>query len=94
MQLTYLTHKIYKNLDEGRDVTAIYLDISKYFDKIWHKGLFFNVKTSFFISRIILSWLESYLSDRRQKVRNGNDFSSTKKIDSGCPQGSVLGLSL
>ena len=44
-----------------------------------------------FISGIILSWLESYLSDRRQKVRIGNDFSSTKKIDSGCPQGSVLG---
>ena len=91
LQLTYLTHNIYKNLDQGRDVTAIYLDISKYFDKIWHKGLLFKCKNEFFISGALLSWLKSYLSDRRQKVRIGNDFSLTKTIDSGCPQGSVLG---
>ena len=38
-QLLYLTHNLYQSLDLGQDFTAIYLDITKYFDKIWHKGL-------------------------------------------------------
>ena len=48
LQLTYLTHNIYQYLDSGRDVTAIYLDISKYFDKIWHEGLLYKCKNDFF----------------------------------------------
>ena len=91
LQLTYLTHNIYRHLDEGRDVTAVYLDISKYFDKIWHDGLLYKCKNEFFISGPLLSWLESYLNDRRQRVRVGDAFSTTKNIRAGCPQGSVLG---
>ena len=44
LQLHYLTHKLYTSLDSGEDFTAIYLDISKYFDKIWHKGLLYKCK--------------------------------------------------
>ena len=91
IQLTYLTHNIYKNLDEGRDVTAVYLDISKYFDKIWHDGLLHKCKHEFFISGTLLSWLKSYLTERQQKVRIDDNFSLTKTINSGVPQGSVLG---
>ena len=91
LQLVYLTHNIYRHLDEGRDVTAIYLDISKYFDKIWHDGLIYKCKNDFFISGPLLSWLQSYLTDRTQRVRVGNAFSSTRNVKAGCPQGSVLG---
>ena len=91
IQLTYLTHNIYKNLDEGRDVTAVYLDISKYFDKIWHDGLLHKCKNEFSISGTLLSWLKSYLTNRQQKARIGDNVSLTKTISSGCPQGSVLG---
>ena len=91
IQLTYLTHNIHRHLDEGRDVTAIYLDISKYFDKIWHDGLLHKCKNEFFLSGSLLSWLRSYLTNRQQKVRIGDEFSLTKSIESGCPQGSVLG---
>ena len=91
LQLTYLTHNIYQYLDSGRDVTAIYLDISKYFDKIWHEGLLYKCKNDFFISGSLLSWLKSYLTDRTQRVRVGDAFSTTKTIRAGVPQGSVLG---
>ena len=90
LQLTYFTH-IYRHLDEGRDVTAIYLDISKYFDKIWHDGLLYKCKNEFFITGPLLSWLQSYLTDRTQRVRVGDCFSKTQTIKAGCPQGSVLG---
>ena len=39
LQLLHLTQNLFSNLDQGNDFTAIYLDIAKYFDKIWHRGL-------------------------------------------------------
>ena len=90
-QLLYLTHSMYKSLDSGRDFTAIYLDISKYFDKIWHKGLLHKCKHDFGITDSLFNWLESYLSDRNQRVRINDTFSTTRTINAGCPQGSVLG---
>ena len=47
LQLTYLTHHLYKALDSEQELTAIYLEISKYFDKIWHEGLLHKCKTDF-----------------------------------------------
>ena len=90
-QLLYLTHNLYKSLDSGRDFTAIYLDISKYFDKIWHKGLLYKCKHDFGISGPLLDWFASYLKDRRQQVRIRDTISTTQIINAGCPQGSVLG---
>lgn len=90
-QLLYLTHNMYKSLDSGRNFTAIYLDISKYFDKIWHKGLLHKCKHDFGISDSVFNWLKSYLCNRRQRVQINNTFSTTHIINAGCPQGSVLG---
>ena len=75
----------------GHEFTAVYLDISKYFDKIWHKGLLFKCKNEFGISGRLLDWLKSYLKDRRQTVKIRDTFSTTQTINAGCPQGSVLG---
>ena len=90
-QLIYLAHNLYKSLDSGRDFTAIYLDIAKYFDKIWHLGLLCKCKNEFGLSGKLLEWLESYLKDRKQRVQIKNTFSNTKTVNAGCPQGSVLG---
>ena len=91
LQLHYLTHNLYKSLDSGLDFTAIYLDISKYFDKIWHRGLLHKCENEFLITGRLLHWLKSYLSDRTQRVQIRNSFSHQRKINAGCPQGSVLG---
>ena len=40
-QLLSITHEIYQSFDNGFEVRAIFLDISKAFDKVWHEGLFF-----------------------------------------------------
>ena len=39
MQLIYITDKIFKALEMGHEVRAVFLDISKAFDKVWHQGL-------------------------------------------------------
>ena len=90
-QLLYLAHRLYKSLDEGREFTAIYLDISKYFDKIWHKGLIYKCRHEFGITGPLLNWITSYLHNRRQRVIVGSASSPLKTLNAGCPQGSVLG---
>ena len=90
-QLLHLTHNLYQSLDMERDFTAVYLDISKYFDKIWHFGLLNKCKNEFGISGTALEWIESYLKNRKQRVQINETFSETETINAGCPQGSVLG---
>ena len=38
-QVLSITHDIYQSLDQGYEVRGVFLDISKAFDKVWHKGL-------------------------------------------------------
>ena len=39
LQLLYLSHQLYSALNKNHNFSAIFLDISKYFDKIWHQTL-------------------------------------------------------
>ena len=38
-QLLSIIHEIYQSFDDNLEVRAVFLDISKAFDKVWHKGL-------------------------------------------------------
>ena len=91
LQLAYLTDKLYKTLDHSEDFTIIYLDISRYFEKIWHAGLLTKCKLEFGIRGQVLSWLNSYLDGRSQQVQIGNEQSPPMSLKAGVPQGSVLG---
>ena len=91
LQLTYLTDRLYDSLDKGQDFTTIYLDITRYFDKIWHAGLLAKCEKEFGLKGNLLKWLGSYLTDRRQTVDINSVTSETLTLDAGVPQGSVLG---
>ena len=91
LQLMFLSHNLYETIDTGHDFTAIYLEISRYFDKIWHKGVLHKCQHEFGLTGNILKWLTSYLSDRKQRVKIGESYSTVLKTNAGCPQGSVLG---
>ena len=43
-QLLSITHKIHKSFDDGFEVRGVFLNISKAFDKVWHKGIIFKLK--------------------------------------------------
>jgi hypothetical protein len=45
----------------------VFWDISKAFDRVWHKGLIYKLKC-ISISDRLSSWLSSYLKDKRQRV--------------------------
>jgi hypothetical protein len=54
-------HTIYHTLEQGKEVRIVFLDISKAFDKVWHKGLLYKLEV-IGIQDPLLSWLKSYLS--------------------------------
>lgn len=76
-------------LDEKKYCSAAFLDISQAFDKVWHEGLL--LKLNQIIPGQFYRIISSYLSDRKFKVKCGSETSQVYPIESGVPQGSVLG---
>ena len=89
-QLVELYHSFCNAVDNNKEIRVVFLDISKAFDKVWHKGLIFKLK-HWGISGNILLWIEDYLKDRVQRVVINGQTSKWNQIKAGVPQGSVLG---
>ena len=89
-QLISITSDIYRNFERHDDTRAIFLDISKAFDKVWHDGLIHKLKCNG-ISGSLLRFFENYISNRHQGVTLNGTESSWRSISAGVPQGSVLG---
>ena len=89
-QLTDLYNTFCQALDEGKEVRAIFCDISKAFDRVWHKGLLYKL-SSVGISGSLLQWFTDYLNNRKQRVVLPGTASGWTSIKAGVPQGSILG---
>ena len=50
-----------------------------------------TLQTQFGVSGTALSWIQTYLTDRRQFVTVGQHQLTETKLEVGVPQGSVLG---
>ena len=77
-------------MDERENFDVIYLDFKKAFDSVPHERLLLKLE-GYGISGCILKWIRSFLENRTQKVKIGNEFSEPSKVTSGIPQGSILG---
>ena len=66
-QLTFPYNTFCQALDSGKEVRVVVCDVSKAFDRVWHKGLLCKLRAAG-ISGSLLSWFSSYLSERRQRV--------------------------
>ena len=84
-----MVHKIYEALERGSEVHMAFLEISKAFDKVWHKGFLFKLEC-LGVRDPLLSWFRSYLTNRRQRVVIDGTMSDLKYVQAGVPQGSVL----
>ena len=62
-----MTCEVYQSFDDSLEVRAVFLDISKAFDKVWHKGLIFKFKQNG-ISEKTLNIITDFLSFRKQQV--------------------------
>ena len=91
-QLLAITHEIFEVFDynPSLEVRSVFSDISNAFDKVWHEGLLYKLK-SMVISGELYNLLEKYLLGRFHRVISNYQQSSWKPILVGDPQGSILG---
>ena len=89
-QLIATVQDLASGLSEGKQIDVILLDFAKAFDKVPHQRLlhkfhYYGIRGS------TLNWIESFLSDRKQHVLVEGTMSSVADVDSGVPQGTLMG---
>ena len=89
-QLVLTIQELAKTQSEGKQIDAKLLDFSKAFDKVPHNRLLLNLDHYGFRGNT-LQWIRHFLTDRTQQVLLEGTHSSTCAVDSGVPQGTVLG---
>ena len=85
-----MTEKWKHALDEGRKVGTIFMDLSKAFNTLNHNLLLAKLNAYGFSFNAI-KFIQSYLSERFQRVNINSNFSEWYKILLGVQQGSILG---
>ena len=88
--LLSISNEIQTALDRGGECRLIQLDFSAAFDRVNHRALIHQLQC-LGIGGSFLNICREFLSDRRQTVVVDGSVSSSVKIVSGVPQGSVLG---
>ncbi|GBP97132.1 Probable RNA-directed DNA polymerase from transposon X-element [Eumeta japonica] len=88
-QIHRLINEIDKSFESKEYCASVFLDISQAFDRVWHEGLLFKIKSS--LPNYICQILESFIQNRRFVVQHGEALSRLCDINAGVPQGSVLG---
>ena len=81
---------ILAHLESGTGVDVVYLDFAKAFDKVDYGVLLSKLK-SIGVCDLLLRWLNSFLTNRKQMICIDGSLSSEGPVISGVPQGSSLG---
>ena len=84
-----LTRLLKQNINSGFVTSAVFLDVEKAFDQVWHTGLLRKMK-KFGMKQNLLSWINSVLSEKsisNKIIDIKSDFFTPKH---GVPQGNSL----
>jgi len=92
-QLLEFTEDIAANMAEGTQTDVLIMDFSKAFDKVSHSLLIHKLH-HYGIQGKTNRWIQEFLRDRTQEVVLDGHTSGPVDVESGVPQGSVLGPSL
>ena len=89
--LTCFMDHCWLSLAKGLQTDAIYTDYSSAFTSVSHRLLLHKLRHSFNITGLAHSWIDSYLSHRSQRVILDGKHSDWIPVQSGVPEGSILG---
>ena len=91
LQLLHIYHTFFEAVGNSKKVQVIFFDISKAFERVWHKFFFLAKLASFGITGKLLYWFKNYLFERGQRVVSNGCASEWTRETAGVPQGSILG---
>ena len=77
-------------VNDFNSVDIVYLDVRKAFDSVSHQKIIYKLR-KYGIGGSLLAWIQNFLSNRVQRVKVGNAYSSPCTPSSGLAQGSILG---
>ena len=80
-------------MDKGKASGVLLIDLSKAFDCLSH-GLSIAKLNTYGLSLSALKLMQSYLSERKQRIKINQAYSFWEEILFGVPQGSILGTIL
>ena len=89
-QLISFIHELMFNHDRDIQTDVVLTDFAKAFDKVPHKRLLYKLHW-YGIRGSVHHWIQSFLSNRTQRVVIDSILSSPLPVTSGVPQGTVLG---
>ena len=88
--LMSITENIQTHSDKNELAAGVFIDLRKDFNTV--DDILLTKPDHYRIRELSNNWFRSYLKGIQQFVSIGNQASSIKEIESGVPQGSVLGL--
>ena len=88
-----MAHTLQSALETGQVARIVQIDFSGAFDRVNHQGILFK-PCSVGVGGSVLSVLTQFLSNRSQYVVVDGCRSKLVNVESGVPQGSVLGPQL
>ena len=89
--LLKVKNDILMNMLNQKVTLLVLLDLSAAFDTVDNRILLDRLQFDFGISGSALNWIESYLSNRTQRIYIDGVLSSNFNLKFGVPQGSCLG---
>ncbi|KAL4131086.1 hypothetical protein QTP88_008435 [Uroleucon formosanum] len=88
-QLITLVDNLTKKLSEKEKTVAVFLDMAKAFDRVWHQGLIHKLLLTN-IPHLLVKLIDSFLTDRTFTIKLKDHLSTSREIEAGVPQESCL----
>ena len=85
-----MAHDLLESFDSDTQADVLVLDFSKAFDTVPHQKLLSKLE-AYGIHGPILHWIANFLTQRKMSVVVEGESSHQVDVESGVPQGTVLG---
>lgn len=92
-QLIYLAQQIENAFQEKKKVLAVFVDLTKAFDKVWKEGLLLKLLDKK-VEGNMYRWIQNFLQYRTARVQLDGKISHRITLQQGVPQGGVISPTL